>query len=133
MEDKSFYIMPVHGCNYPSGLVGPYATYEVMRREAVKEWSRMKHEQDVIFWFSITVHESTKHVIPQVHIFTDEDLTLKIKMVCETCGSDNVRRDAFAEWDVGAQEWMLSTVFDHTVCERCEGECNLKEVAIESN
>lgn len=56
-----------------------------------------------------------------------------IKIVCGTCDSVLVRRDAWAEWDVHAQKWVLGTVFDAGHCENCGGESSLKEVAIESN
>lgn len=45
----------------------------------------------------------------------------KVKIICAECGSDNVRRDAYAEFDVDAQEWVLSTVFDQGYCEACGG------------
>jgi hypothetical protein len=55
----------------------------------------------------------------------------KIKMVCSKCGSDNVRLDAYAEWDVDAQEWALCSTMDAAVCEgECEDECSLEEVEI---
>lgn len=50
-----------------------------------------------------------------------------VTMVCETCGSDDVVRDAWAEWDVGSQEWVLRTVFDQAVCETCDGETHIVE------
>ena len=56
-----------------------------------------------------------------------------IKIVCGTCGTENIRRDAWAEWDVANQEWVLGCVFDAGHCEECGGSSNLKEVAIESN
>ncbi len=47
-----------------------------------------------------------------------------VKPVCENCGSDNVRADAYAAWDVRAQAWELAgDVFDKgNMCESCEGE-----------
>lgn len=55
-------------------------------------------------------------------------------MVCSSCGSDNVRRDAYAEWDVDLQEWTLSATMDAAVCEsdECKGnETSLNEVDVE--
>jgi len=55
----------------------------------------------------------------------------KIKIVCSTCGSDDVRRDAMAAWNVDKQEWELAAVMDQGYCEgKCEGECSLSEVEI---
>lgn len=54
-------------------------------------------------------------------------MTDKVKMVCKTCGSDRVLRDAYAEWDVNLQEWCIKITFDGAFCESCEGECKIKE------
>lgn len=51
----------------------------------------------------------------------------KLNMVCSVCGSKDVVRDAWAEWDFEAQEWVLQNVFDNAYCETCEGECSIKE------
>jgi len=54
------------------------------------------------------------------------------KPVCSTCGSDDVRTDAYAVWDVKMQEWVLETAFEKpAVCEKCGGECSLEWVAID--
>lgn len=55
----------------------------------------------------------------------------KVKMVCRTCGSENVLRDAFAEWDVSKQDWVLQNVFDDAVCDDCGGETRINEVPID--
>jgi hypothetical protein len=36
----------------------------------------------------------------------------KVRMICESCGSDDVSRDAWGDWNVEEQEWMLRTMFD---------------------
>lgn len=54
----------------------------------------------------------------------------KVQMVCSHCGSDDVMRDAWAEWDVEKQDWVLSSVYDHTYCEGCEGETTLSEALV---
>lgn len=43
----------------------------------------------------------------------------KIKIVCSKCGGENVLRDAYASWDVEAQEWLLSSVYDAFRCDDC--------------
>lgn len=52
----------------------------------------------------------------------------KIKIVCGTCGGDDVRRDATAEWDEDAQKWSLAGVQDQGYC---EGKCDGAEVSLE--
>jgi hypothetical protein len=46
--------------------------------------------------------------------------------VCSTCGSFNVQKDAWAEWDHDAQGWELHSTYDNCFCEACEGECSLE-------
>jgi hypothetical protein len=43
----------------------------------------------------------------------------KLKPVCQTCRSEDVRRDAWAEWDPRTQQWELSATFDAVFCENC--------------
>jgi hypothetical protein len=54
----------------------------------------------------------------------------KIKIVCSKCGSDDVRRDADAAWNVTTQDWELNAVYDQGYCEICGGEASLEEVKI---
>lgn len=50
----------------------------------------------------------------------------KVKPVCSKCGSDNVRGDAYAVWDVDTQSWDVSNVCDKGhACEDC-GDSNVK-------
>lgn len=55
----------------------------------------------------------------------------RIQIVCSNCGSDDVRRDAWATWDEGAQDWTLGEVFDQGFCAACDGEAHLDEQEIE--
>lgn len=53
-----------------------------------------------------------------------------IAIVCGKCGSDQVSRDAWADWDVAKQAWVLGSVFDAGFCHNCEGEARLEEVIL---
>lgn len=55
---------------------------------------------------------------------------IKIKIICSDCGSEDVRRDAFAEWDVETQKWTLGPVFDQGFCDNCGQEVILAEIPI---
>jgi hypothetical protein len=55
---------------------------------------------------------------------------LKIRIVCRTCGSEDVSRDAWGDWDVATQQWVLRTVFDYAHCHACDTETRLEEVLI---
>ena len=54
----------------------------------------------------------------------------KIKVVCSYCGSEDVLADAYAKWDVGSQEYKLSSTFDSHTCEKCDGECHTKNIPL---
>lgn len=51
-----------------------------------------------------------------------------IKIVCSDCGSEDVGRDAWAEWDFASQEWVIRNVFDQAYCFACDCERTLTEV-----
>ncbi len=51
----------------------------------------------------------------------------KKQMVCGTCGSDDVVRDAWAEWDVDEQRWVLRTEFDEAYCVSCDAATKIEE------
>jgi hypothetical protein len=53
-----------------------------------------------------------------------------IVVVCNTCGSENVLVDAWAEWDVEAQGWTVVETFDAAICDDCGGECSVSEKQI---
>ena len=44
-------------------------------------------------------------------------MTRTIKFTCRTCGSDQVTFDAVARWDVEAQSYVVSTLYDDCFCE----------------
>lgn len=48
-------------------------------------------------------------------------MTRNIKFTCRTCGSDQVTFDAVARWDVEAQSYVVSTLYDDCFCE--SGTC----------
>ena len=52
---------------------------------------------------------------------------MPVDYVCESCGSIDVSRDAWADWDAATQQWVLGTVFDFAQCHRCEGRTRLVE------
>ncbi len=56
----------------------------------------------------------------------------RLAMVCGTCGSDEVSRDAWANWNVPKQEWELGPVLDYAHCHRCDDETRLIEVELKS-
>ena len=48
--------------------------------------------------------------------------------VCSFCGSESVKLDAWAVWDIDSQSWRVSETFDAAWCDNCDGEATLKEV-----
>lgn len=58
---------------------------------------------------------------------------MKEIQVCDNCGGSNVVRDAWAEFDLRTQKWVLSNTFDEGWCEDCEATINpiMKEITEE--
>lgn len=54
----------------------------------------------------------------------------RVTYLCENCGSDLVTLDAWAEWNVDQQQWVLGATYDHTFCHKCEAETHLVEVEL---
>lgn len=52
------------------------------------------------------------------------------RMTCNKCGSNDVRKDAWAAWNEETQEWELANVFDAEFCNSCEEECTIVEQEI---
>ena len=61
---------------------------------------------------------------------TDCEEESKVRMVCKRCGSEEVTRDAWAEWDVEAQMWHAAAVFDHAYCHRCQSDASIAELPL---
>lgn len=53
-----------------------------------------------------------------------------IEKRCKHCGSTNIRIDAWAEWDVTSQNWLLVDVYDNSWCIDCEGETTPLDVEV---
>jgi len=57
----------------------------------------------------------------------------RIRMECDTCGSDDVLADASAFWGTDEQTWMLAEWLETAWCNKCEDETKIKEVEIHEN
>ena len=40
--------------------------------------------------------------------------------VCGACGSNKIRRDASATWNMATREWELQNIFDDFCCDNCD-------------
>ncbi|QIG78962.1 hypothetical protein [Stakelama tenebrarum] len=49
----------------------------------------------------------------------------RIEYICATCGGTAVTREAWAEWNVTAQTWVLCDIFDFAFCHLCHRETRL--------
>lgn len=47
---------------------------------------------------------------------------LPVQPLCRNCGSENIARDAAARWDIAAQDWTITGLFDSTSCDDCGAE-----------
>ena len=48
------------------------------------------------------------------------------KRVCNTCHSEDIVFDAWAEWD--GEKYVLSDVFDEVFCRQCDGQTKYIEI-----
>lgn len=62
-------------------------------------------------------------------VITDQ-ATVRIQILCATCGSPEVSRDATARWNVGLQDWVLAGVQDQATCEACGGAVGVVEAPL---
>ncbi len=89
-------------------------------------------KEEDIFFFGMNentikemVNESDKHNNLLDFIITSYEI-YKYKYICKYCGSDEIRKDAFAAWNEELQKFELSTIFDAKYCVKCEGETKTK-------
>ncbi len=55
---------------------------------------------------------------------------MRVTYVCNMCGGNTVTRDAWAEWNVEQQEWVLGAAYDYAFCHDCQQETRLVEVQL---
>ena len=55
---------------------------------------------------------------------------MKYNFICSDCKSDDVLADAYAEWDIDSQKWVISNTFSNSFCNSCEGETKLIKVKV---
>lgn len=52
----------------------------------------------------------------------------KVRMVCSQCGSEEVLADAYAQWNVGSQQWEIVETFEKgAYCSKCDSETRIEE------
>lgn len=44
---------------------------------------------------------------------------MNVNYKCQSCGSTEILKDAYATWDPSTQEWVLHSVYDDMVCNDC--------------
>lgn len=54
-----------------------------------------------------------------------------ITHLCESCRTPHVTREAWATWDVAAQSWVLSELFDYAFCHQCHRRVRLEASGVE--
>jgi len=50
---------------------------------------------------------------------------------CKSCGSQNIRLDAWASWNTFGQYWVLSEFYDAAYCIDCDGSTTIVDVEID--
>ncbi|MBX3594764.1 hypothetical protein [Sphingomonas sp.] len=46
-------------------------------------------------------------------------------MICASCESERVTREAWAAWDIATQTWVLNELFDYAFCHQCHRRTRL--------
>ncbi len=54
----------------------------------------------------------------------------KCRIVCTTCGSDDILVDVWAAWEVASQERKVAETFENAVRNDCGGECLISELSL---
>ena len=57
-------------------------------------------------------------------------LTKRVRPVCDQCGSDDIRIEAYIEWNAMKQDWKLKEVTDNIVCCSCGHDCKPRWVLV---
>ena len=47
--------------------------------------------------------------------------------VCDICGSADVKKDAYASFDVETQQWELHSIYNAAYCDKCGSEASISE------
>ncbi len=53
-----------------------------------------------------------------------------VEHCCTHCGGTAVTRDAWVEWEVAQQAWVISALFDFAFCHHCHRQTQLVERAV---
>ncbi|SCA58128.1 hypothetical protein MTBPR1_80182 [Candidatus Terasakiella magnetica] len=57
----------------------------------------------------------------------------KIKIVCTSCGNNEILVDAYATWSIELQKYELSSTFEKAHCEKCDCMVSFHEVKIDAD
>ena len=50
--------------------------------------------------------------------------------ICKKCEKENIYREAFLEWSVRDQEWLIETTGDEFFCYNCQDTVDVEEVIL---
>lgn len=54
----------------------------------------------------------------------------RLAYVCDECGGSDVLLDAWAEWNMDRQDWILHDILTSSFYRRCDSETRLIEVVL---
>jgi hypothetical protein len=67
----------------------------------------------------------TGFTVTSIETAVENSAVSRTHVICATCGSENVRADAYASWDADTGEWVLHSIYDEKFCEVCETSTSL--------
>lgn len=59
--------------------------------------------------------------------------SVRVTYLCRRCMRPSVSREAWVEWDIRAQRWVIARLFDAAYCHVCETDTTLIERDVSSN
>ena len=80
-------------------------------------------------WFANAAFQPVDTNIPQPSLTaTATRPASQSRMVCKTCGTDNVSVDAVAHWSIPAQTWEVNSILEHSgFCADCGADTTVIE------
>ena len=70
----------------------------------------------------------TGFTVTSIETAAENGTLSRTHVICATCGSENVRADAYASWDADTGEWILHSIYDEKFCEVCETSTSLLDI-----
>ena len=118
-----------------AGLLGSQTAVSVLELavgrgstvDAARQWVTRQRAKGAL----VTVSHEGLLLFPTFQLDTAFDLDHLAAQVVQRLGQEGM--DAWAIWDVAAQDWVIDTLFDHIHCHHCLGPTRAEQVVLTSS